>query len=125
MYEVGIVARFAADHRLRGDFGPASKLHRHKYRVELLVAGERLAADGTLVDIGLLQTALGRCVGELDGRTLNELPQFGERNSTAEQVAAWLADAVAVSLPRGLAAMTVRVFESPDAWASVRRDLSG
>jgi 6-pyruvoyltetrahydropterin/6-carboxytetrahydropterin synthase len=124
MYEVGIVGRFTAQHALRGDFGPASQLHRHGYRVELLVSGERLAPDGTLVDIGLLQNALDRCRRELDGHTLDELPQFVERNSTAENVASWLADAIALSLPPGLTTMTVRVFESPDAWASVQRHLS-
>jgi 6-pyruvoyltetrahydropterin/6-carboxytetrahydropterin synthase len=125
MYEVGIVGRFIAEHALRGDFGPASQLHRHGYRVELLVSGERLAPDGTLVDIGLLQNSLDRCVRELDGHLLDELPQFAERNSTAENVAAWLADAIAADLPDGVASLKIRVFESPDAWASVRRDLSG
>lgn len=125
MFEVGIASRFSAEHRLRGDFGPASQLHGHDYRVELLVAGDSLAPDGTLCDIGLLMTALDRCVRQLDGRTLDELPQFAERNSTAENLASWLADAVAPSLPPGLATMTVRVFESPDAWASCSRALSG
>ncbi len=124
MFEVGVARRFSASHRLRGDFGPASQLHVHDYRVELVVTGERLGEDGTLCDIGLLRTAVDRCVSGLDGRILDELPQFVDRNSTAENVAAWLAAGLAPSLTAfGLTSLAVTVFESPDAWARCARPL--
>lgn len=124
MFEVGVAARFNARHSLVGDFGPASRPHAHDYRVELLVRGARLREDGTLFDIGLLSSSLDRCVAQLDGQSLNQLPQFAHRNSTAEVVASWLADAIGARLPvEGLDSLTVRVWESPDAWASCTRRL--
>jgi 6-pyruvoyltetrahydropterin/6-carboxytetrahydropterin synthase len=124
MFEVGVATRFSARHSLLGDFGPASRPHAHDYRVELRVTGRRLRDDGTLVDIGLLSSSLDRCVSQLDGQSLNELPQFTDRNSTAEVVALWLADTIAATLPvEGLDSLTARVFESADAWASCTRRL--
>jgi 6-pyruvoyltetrahydropterin/6-carboxytetrahydropterin synthase len=126
MIEVGVTAGFSAAHRLRGDFGPARQRHRHDYRVELRVAGDRLREDGTLCDIGLLNQALDRWTSRLEGRDLDELVEFDGRNTTAEVVAAWLADGLAVELrEEGLSRVTARVYESPDAWASVERPLNG
>ena len=63
MYEVYVAARFEAAHRLVGDFGPATRIHGHTYRIEVIVRGQRLAEDGTLYDIGRLKKALD----DLDG----------------------------------------------------------
>src|SRR5438105_352417 len=87
MYEVGVVEQFEAAHRLRGNFGPATRRHGHTYRVELAVRGETLRADGTLCDIGLLAEALRQTVGTLNYQDLDSLPSFHGRNSTAETVA--------------------------------------
>ena len=54
MYEIYVAARFEAAHRLVGDFGPATRLHGHTYRLDVVVRGERLREDGTLYDIGAL-----------------------------------------------------------------------
>ena len=41
MYEVYVAARFEAAHRLVGDFGPATRMHGHTYRMEVIVRGQR------------------------------------------------------------------------------------
>src|ERR671923_2830479 len=95
MFEVGVVAQFEAAHRLRGDFGPATRRHGHTYRVEVAVRGATLRDDGTLCDIGMLQGLVGEVVRRLHFRDLDELEPFTERNSTAEGVALYLAEQIA------------------------------
>jgi 6-pyruvoyltetrahydropterin/6-carboxytetrahydropterin synthase len=123
--EVGVTARFEAGHRLRGDFGPATLPHRHAYRVDVTARGGRLRADGTLLDIGGLQAALASCVGELDGKDLDELDTFGGENTTAERVAehVWRTLAAELRAASGVAELRVAVYESADAWAAVDRPL--
>lgn len=119
MFEVGVVAQFEAAHRLHGEFGPATRTHGHTYRVEVAVRGPELHDDGTLLDITVVQAALGEATAALHYRDLDDLPAFAGRNTTAEAVAKHLFDALAPHLvDRGLATLSVRVWESPLAWAA-------
>lgn len=119
MFEVGIVAHFEAAHRLLGDFGPASGLHGHTYRVEVAVRGERVQDDGTLCDITLVQRAVDRVLTMLHYRNLTELELFEGRNTTAEVVAQTLFEKIAPDLKgKGLSSLCVRVWESPHAYAA-------
>ena len=119
-FEVGVVASFEAAHRLRGDFGPATRLHGHTYRVEVAVRGATLAEDGTLLDIGVLRGAVDEVVAALHMRDLDEVAGLSGANSTAENVARHVATEVARRI--GAAAtgggLTARVWESPQAWAA-------
>ena len=118
MYEIGVVAQFEAAHRLRGDFGPATRVHGHTYRVEVTARGPNLRDDGTLCDLGILQQAVDEAVGALHYRDLDELEAFSGRNSTAEAVARHIYDRVAPRLEQGAAErLAVRVWESPQAFA--------
>jgi 6-pyruvoyltetrahydropterin/6-carboxytetrahydropterin synthase len=123
MYEVGVVAHFEAAHRLIGDFGPAQRMHGHTYRVEVSVQGPQLGADGTLVDIGVVQDAVRTIVDTFHYQNLDELAVFHGKNSTAEVVAAVICDTVMPVLhARGLTRMRVAVWESGQAWAAVQRE---
>jgi 6-pyruvoyltetrahydropterin/6-carboxytetrahydropterin synthase len=124
MYEVGVVEQFEAAHRLRGDFGPATRTHGHTYRVELAVRGGTLRDDGTLCDIGLLREALRRAVAELNYQDLDELPRFQGRNTTAEVLAEHIVAQVQDGLrAEGLHTIAARVWESPGAFATCERRL--
>lgn len=124
MFEVGVVAQFEAAHRLEGNFGPATRLHGHTYRVEVGVRGAHLRPDGTLCDIGLLQEAVQREVGDLHYRDLDEVAAFEGGNTTAEVVARYLFDRIELHLARlGLESMSVRVWESPGAYAAYEDSL--
>lgn len=122
MFEVGVVAQFEAAHRLRGNFGRASRLHGHTYRVEVSVRGLSLGQDGTLYDVGALQTVVNRVVDQLNYRDLDELPDFQGMNTTSEVVARYLQEEIARevgAIPggRGVSSLAVRVWESPLVWA--------
>jgi 6-pyruvoyltetrahydropterin/6-carboxytetrahydropterin synthase len=119
MYEVYVAARFEAAHRLVGDFGPAARTHGHTYRMEVIVRGQHLGDDGTLYDIGELGQAVEGLAGSMHYRDLNEVPGLAEVNTTAEAVATFCWDKLAQPLRgKGLDSLTVRIWESPDAYAA-------
>ena len=119
MYEVYVAARFEAAHRLIGDFGPAARTHGHTYRMEVILRGQHLADDGTLYDIGELGQAVEELAGSMHYRDLNEVPGLADVNTTAEAVASYCWEKLAQSLRgRGLDSLTVRIWESPEAYAA-------
>ena len=120
-FEVGVVAQFTAEHHLVGDFGPASSPHSHDYRVEAAAASSQLQADGTSLDITIVQRALGGAITDLAGRDLNTIPALSEPNPTAEVVARYLFERMATDVA-GL--VSVRVWESPEAYAAYAPDTS-
>ena len=119
MYEIYVAARFEAAHRLVGDFGPAARTHGHTYRIDVIVRGQHLGDDGTLYDIGELGRAVEGLAGSMHYRDLNEVPGLAEVNTTAEAVASYCWDKLALPLRgRGLDSLAVRIWESPDAYAA-------
>lgn len=118
MYEVYVTTRFEAAHRLVGDFGPASRMHGHTYRMEVIVRGQHLGDDGTLYDIGELDQAANDLAASLDYRDLNEVPGLTDVNTTAEVLADYCWERLAPPLrDRGLDSLAVRIWESPDVYA--------
>jgi len=119
MYEIYFAARFEAAHKLVGNFGPATRTHGHTYRLEVILRGQQLGDDGTLYDIGELGHAVEGLAASMHYRNLNEVPGLEGVNTTAEAVASYCWDKLAESLRgRGLGSLTVRIWESPDAYAA-------
>ncbi|HMQ30122.1 MAG TPA: 6-carboxytetrahydropterin synthase [Chloroflexaceae bacterium] len=126
MYEIGVTAQFEAAHRLVGDFGPATRMHGHTYRLEAAVRGPELRPDGTLFDITALQGAVGALVADLHYRDLGEVPGLAGVNTTAEHVAGYCWRRLAEALAGlGLTSLTVRVWENPGAYAAYEAPLPG
>ncbi len=119
MYEVYVATQFEAAHRLVGDFGPATRMHGHTYRMEVILRGERLSDSGVLHDIGELRSAVEDLAASLHYRDLNDVPDLAGVNTTAEAVADYCWEKLAPPLHnRGLDSLTVRVWESPQAYAA-------
>ena len=119
MYEVYVAAQFEAAHRLLGDFGPASSIHGHTYRMEVIVRGESLSEENILYDVGELRSAVEDLAASLDYRDLNEVPDLAGVNTTAEALADYCWERLAPPLrARGLDSLTVRVWESPQVYAA-------
>lgn len=124
MFAIGIVAQFEAAHRLKGDFGPASRIHGHTYRVEVEASGAELQSDGTLFDIGKLRPWVDETVAGLNYQNLDELPAFADLNTSAEAVASYIWRSLASRLSGyGLASLCVRVWESPQVYAAYSGEL--
>lgn len=125
MYEIYVAAGFEAAHRLVGDFGPATRTHGHTYRMEVIVRGERLDEDGTLLDIGALRPAVEDLAASLHYRDLDEVPGLAETNTTAETVARFCWERLAPPLRgKNLDSLVVRIWESPDVYAARDEGLS-
>lgn len=81
-----------------------ARMHGHSYRVSVAIEGEVDPATGWLVDFADIDAVVRPVIGELDHRTLNEIP--GLENPTCEHVARWIWERVAPRVP-GVAAVTV------------------
>lgn len=119
MYEIGVTAQFEAAHRLTGDFGSATRLHGHTYRLEVAVRGQELTGEGVLYDIGALRGAVEELAESLHYRDLGDVPGLAGTNTTAEAVAAYCWETLVAGLAgQGLASLLVRVWESPQVYAA-------
>jgi 6-pyruvoyltetrahydropterin/6-carboxytetrahydropterin synthase len=120
-YAVGLSRAFVAHHRLIGaDFGPENALHAHDYRLEVACHGPALGPHAFLLDITELTHAVETLLARVAGTTLNDVPELTGQNPSLEAVATFFAHDLAARLDcRGLHALTVKLWENDDAWASV------
>lgn len=118
MFELSVQREFSAAHALviKGRREPT---HGHNWRVTAAVAGEKLDADGLLVDFHLIERKLDEIVGRFNNANLNELGPFDRVNPTAEHVVKHIADELVKSLPASVKLRRVSVTEAPGCAASV------
>jgi 6-pyruvoyltetrahydropterin/6-carboxytetrahydropterin synthase len=97
---------FEAAHRLPHvpDDHKCGRLHGHSYRVQVHVEGAVDEAAGWVMDFADIKAAFAPLHDQLDHRYLNDVEGLG--NPTSENVAQWIWDRLAPSLP--LSAVTVR-----------------
>lgn len=115
-YRTGLRRRLSAMHFFDVP-GPEGEAHSHPYLVELLVAGDELDACGYLVDLGAMAAALESALRLLEGRLLNELPQFSGTPPSVENLARTIWKMAVGRLPP-VDWASVTVWEGDDAWAS-------
>ena len=120
MYAVGVSDHVMVAHSLRGAvFGPAQRLHGATYEVRAEVLAPDVDADGIVVDIGLLRTALRATLAPLDYQNLDEVPELAGRNTTTEFLCRWIHDRLGERLdPPAGARLRITLVESPTAWAT-------
>lgn len=124
-YLTRIVA-FTATHRIaRADWTPeqnqaafarAARDHAHEYQCRVTVAGALDAARGGVVNLEQLDAVLAREITErLDGRHINDLPEFapGGRLATGEALSVYLWERLAGALPPGVTLHRIRIQEGP------------
>ena len=99
--------RFEAAHRL--PYLPpdhkCSRLHGHSFHVAVHVCGEVDPELGWFMDFGDIKSAFKPLEDQLDHYYLNEIP--GLENPTSENIAIWIWDRLAPSLP-GLSKVVLR-----------------
>lgn len=123
MYELKIVTRFAAAHQLQMVAKQCENLHGHNWKIEVYVKGEALNDAGVLIDFGELKVHLKDIIGRLDHTFLNELEAFGACPPSSENVARYIAHALAdeINSPN-LRVSRVAAWESEDACATYFMD---
>ena len=113
MFEISKQFWFEAAHTLEREVEAESsrRVHGHSYRAEVVLRGTPDPASGMVMDLTLLEAALGAARDGLDHRLLDEVPDLGP--ATMENLAVWIWRTVA---PRcaGLARVTVYRDSSRD-----------
>jgi 6-pyruvoyltetrahydropterin/6-carboxytetrahydropterin synthase len=119
MYTVSTQAHYDAAHFLVNYKGKCERLHGHRYVVEAALQVEELDEAGIAFDFVDLKRELRALAGELDHYCLNELPQFENVETTAENQARWFFDQLRQRLPEELrdGLLYTRVWETPTQWA--------
>jgi 6-pyruvoyltetrahydropterin/6-carboxytetrahydropterin synthase len=119
MFELKVVADFAAAHQLRNFEGNCEKLHGHNWKVEVTLCGDKLNKAGLLMDFREIKDATDRVLKELDHSFLNDLPPFKNESPSSENIAAYLYGKLSNELNSGDRRVSkVTAWESDSACAS-------
>ena len=134
MYSLYVRQHFMIAHSFTGEiFGPAQRLHGATYVVDVEFRRPALDGDGLVVDIGLASEVLGRVLGEMNYRNLDDVAEFEGTNTTTESLAKVVFDRMAAAVRRGdlgagaagLTGMKVTLKESHVAGAAYEGPLDG
>jgi 6-pyruvoyltetrahydropterin/6-carboxytetrahydropterin synthase len=117
-FEITITRDFSASHQLRLYDGSLEPLHGHNWHVIVTVAAMKLDSIGVVMDFHELQRLLDAIIAPMHNRHLNDLAAFAQRNPSAENVAAYIAESLV--LPTGVALERVETWETPDCRAAWR-----
>ena len=117
-YLVCIADHFDAAHELPKYPGKCSRMHGHRWTVQVRVDSPELDVQGMVIDFAKLKQALHEACEQLDHRVVNDV--LREMVPTAENLAQWFFQTLLpVKLDKGIGAqlVAVRVYESPDCYA--------
>jgi 6-pyruvoyltetrahydropterin/6-carboxytetrahydropterin synthase len=119
MYELKVITRFAAAHRLTMVGAKCENMHGHNWKIEVVLVGDRLNAAGVLMDFGDIKARVRDIIGRLDHQFLNELPIFAGCQPSSERIALFVADQLqqALDVP-AVRVSRVSAWESEDACAT-------
>jgi len=119
MYEVAVNQHFDAAHYLRNYGGRCENLHGHRFQVSVELQAHDLNDIGLLYDFTRLKAALKDVLSRFDHVCLNDVPPFDKINPSSENIARTIYEALRPSLANEPVTLKcVRVWESPDAWAT-------
>jgi 6-pyruvoyltetrahydropterin/6-carboxytetrahydropterin synthase len=124
LFQVGIKHGFRAGHFLRGDFGDETQPHEHDYVLEWICSTMALDENGFSVDIALMEELLASTLESIQGKLLNDLDFFRDRQPSVENMARFVHRRLFDALEgRGYPLSTIpkseiRIWESETAWAS-------
>ncbi len=118
-FDITVLGTFSGAHRLRLPNGEWEPLHGHNWRVEVVIAAQRLDRWDMAVDFLDVQRWLRETLAKLEHRYLNEMPEFRRRNPSAERIAMFIAERVASSLKRsGCRVVQASVWETDETCAT-------
>jgi len=123
MFEVTVEQTFAAGHALRNYKGKCENVHGHNFKVQVVIAGEKLDETGLLVDFLDVKAAMRAIIERLDHVFLNDVPPFDVKNPSAENIAEYffveIARLLKASVP--VSVREVKVWETDIQSATYRR----
>ena len=108
MFEVTVEQTFAAAHALRNYKGGCENVHGHNFKVQVVLAGERLDETGLLVDFIDVKNLMGQVMARLDHQNLNEVPPFDVKNPSAENIAEYICTEMTSGLANAIVPVRIR-----------------
>jgi len=124
MYQVGIRNKFRATHFLLGDFAEETLPHEHEYVVEWICSTNVLDENGFSVDIAVMEEQLQRLIDRIQGKSLNDLEFFKERQVSVENLAQYFHADLVEGLKKqnfsleSVIEFQIKIWESETAWAA-------
>jgi len=115
MYEIKVIDEFSGAHNLRNYKGKCEELHGHNWKVEVTVCKNTLNAQGMIMDFKDLKNALKRILSLLDHKYLNDIPSFGKKNPTSENIAEFIYKKLSAKIKNKI---LVTVWETENSSAS-------
>lgn len=118
MYLINVKADYDSAHFLRSYKGKCEKLHGHRYVVEACLTFAEVGEGGIAYDFTDAKRHLRSIADSLDHENLNDLPQFQEIETSAENQARWIFEELRGRMGEdGEHLLYVRVWETPNQWA--------
>jgi 6-pyruvoyltetrahydropterin/6-carboxytetrahydropterin synthase len=118
MYLISVRAHYDSAHFLRSYHGKCENLHGHRYEVEAALAFDELGEGGMAYDFSEAKAHLRAVAGELDHQNLNDLPAFRDLETSTENQARVIFEALRERLGAIAGNLVyVRVWETPNQWA--------
>ena len=122
MYAISTEYRFSAAHRIRGHTRGCERTHGHNYRVRITLEAEELDELGMVMDFADVKALLKEILGPFDHRTINDIPPFERRNTTAELLSEYVYEELAGRLGDGRVRLArVEVWENERSCAAFAR----
>ena len=114
MFVLKIVTDFASAHSLRNYPGDCARLHGHNWQVEVSVCSEVLDENGIAIDFRDIKKQTNLVVKRLDHQYLNEIEPFDVLNPTAENIAKYFFDEIALLISnKDIKVKEVTIWETP------------
>lgn len=112
-YTLKVLTDFSSAHTLRDYPGACSRLHGHNWKVEAEVEATELNAMGMAIDFKEIKREIRGIVAQLDHYYLNDIEPFTEINPTAENIAQYLYQALAVKMqPHAIKVAAITLWET-------------
>ncbi|WP_041277452.1 6-pyruvoyl trahydropterin synthase family protein [Desulfotalea psychrophila] len=125
--------RFDAAHKLflkdltdqenREAFGKCSQLHGHTYCLRITITG-KVQPNGMVLNFtDLKQIVEEKIIARYDHSHLNELEEYRDLPTTAENMSLYIFKVLAACLKKQKVTLTeVQLYETPTSWATVSHD---
>ena len=114
MFVLKIVTDFASAHSLRDYPGDCARLHGHNWQVEVSVCSQVLDDSGIAIDFREIKKQTKLVVKRLDHQYLNEIKPFDVLNPTAENIAKYFFDEIALLITnKNVKVKEIMIWETP------------
>ena len=95
---VRVQVEISAAHSLRGYHGNCARTHGHNWKVLAEIKANELDSLGMAVDFKELKSAMMEIANIIDHQNINEIHPFDEINPTAENIAKWFYNELALTV---------------------------